>query len=60
MKGARQMKATAVRLPDELMNWLREQAAENKRSLSGEVHHRIERTRQQDLALHSTTDELRP
>lgn len=60
MKGARQMKATAVRLPDEVMIWLRQQAAENKRSLAGEIHHRIERTRQQDLAQHPATDELRP
>lgn len=45
MKGARQMQAANVRLPDELMRWLRHRAVDNKRSLTGEIHHRLEQSR---------------
>lgn len=41
---------TNVRLPKDLKEWLVQQAAENHRSLTAEVCHRLEEARQRQLA----------
>lgn len=49
MKGARNMQAAAVRLPEDLMQWLKHQAVDNHRSLAGEVNFRLEESRREQL-----------
>lgn len=38
---------TGVRIPDDLRDWLRQQAAENSRSLNQEIIHRLKHSRLQ-------------
>lgn len=38
-----------VRLREETKEWLKDQAKKNFRSISGEIQHRLERTRVQDM-----------
>lgn len=41
---------TNVRLPKDLKEWLFQEAASNRRSLTAEVSHRLEDSRQRQLA----------
>lgn len=45
MKDARKVPPIQVRLPDDLKTWLKHQAVDNRRSLNGELHHRLEQSR---------------
>ncbi|MEH3087687.1 MAG: Arc family DNA-binding protein [Xylophilus ampelinus] len=39
-----------MRLPEELKNWLKHQAVDNRRSLNNELLHRLEQSRSQQQA----------
>ena len=49
MKAAQQA-PTPIRLKDELKVWLRHQAVDNRRSLSGEIAFRLEQSRRDQEA----------
>lgn len=40
---------TAIRFPDELKAWLKQQAEANRRTMASEVIYRLEREREQEL-----------
>lgn len=42
MKDARKSPAVMLRLPVELVQWFKHQAIDNRRSLNGELLHRLE------------------
>jgi plasmid stability protein len=42
MDGTPKIKPTLVRLPDELKEWLKQRAAENFRSMNGEIVARLQ------------------
>lgn len=42
-----QPKPTPIRMPEPLKTWLRHQAVDNRRSLSGEIVYRLEQSRQE-------------
>lgn len=44
MKDARKAPAVMLRLPQELKDWLKHQAIDNRRTLNGEVLHRLEQS----------------
>lgn len=44
MKGARQVKATSVRIPDELRACLKHAAIDNRRSFNDELVYRLEQS----------------
>lgn len=46
----KQQMPTGVRLPDDLREWLRQQAEANTRSLSQEIVYRLKRSREQETA----------
>lgn len=50
MKGAGLLKPSPVRLPQELKDWLKHQAIDNRRSFNGEVVARLEDSRERQLA----------
>jgi len=50
VKKVRVAASTALRLPEDLMQWLKHQAVDNKRSLNGELHHRLEQSRAAQMA----------
>lgn len=41
-----------IRLPENLKNWLQDQAAINDRTLVGEIRRRLEKSRAEDLKKH--------
>ncbi|QEY62543.1 Arc family DNA-binding protein [Metapseudomonas lalkuanensis] len=43
-----QKKAIGVRMPEDLKEWLSEQAEKNSRSVSGEIVHRLRQSREQE------------
>ncbi|MBI2306119.1 MAG: Arc family DNA-binding protein [Rhodocyclales bacterium] len=43
-------KPLGVRLPDDLKQWLKHQAVDNRRSLNAEIVMRLEESRRQDTA----------
>lgn len=45
MKVGRDSPAMMVRVPEGLKQWLKHQAVDNRRSLNGEVLHRLEQSR---------------
>ena len=45
-----EMPVAAVRMPEELLQWFRHQAVENRRSLSAELAHRLDESRRQQEA----------
>nr|DAG88320.1 MAG TPA: hypothetical protein [Herelleviridae sp.] len=45
---AHQVQAYPLRLPPALRDWLSEKAAENMRSLNGEIAHRLEESRKKE------------
>lgn len=45
MQGAREMKPLGVRIPDELRQWLKHQAVDNRRSLNAEILVRLDESR---------------
>lgn len=47
MDVGRDSPAVMVRMPDALKRWLKHQAVDNRRSLNGEVLHRLEQSRQE-------------
>lgn len=38
-----------IRLPVHLRDWLKHKAIDNRRSLNGEIEHRLEQSRQQEV-----------
>lgn len=52
MQGAREIKPLGVRIPDDLRQWLKHRAVDNRRSLNAEIVVRLEesRRRQDDAA----------
>ena len=48
MKGISTLAPSPVRLPQELKDWLKHQAIDNRRSFNSEVVARLERSRQLD------------
>lgn len=50
MKGARAIPTFAIRLPEELKDWLKQRAENNRRSLSAEMIVILEDRRNLDLA----------
>lgn len=48
MKGARQVKATSVRIPDELRVSLKHAAIDNRRSFNDELVYRLEQSMRQE------------
>lgn len=56
MKDARKAPGVMVRLPEDLKKWIQHQAVDNRRSTSGEILHRLEQSRTQQLkeAQHAT------
>lgn len=48
VKRARQKPNVAIRLPDDLQQYLQHQASEGYRTLTGEITMRLERTRELD------------
>lgn len=50
MKGNSQLVPSPVRLPQELKDWLRHRAIDNRRSMNSEVTIRLEESRQRELA----------
>jgi hypothetical protein len=49
MKDAGKIAPMAVRMPDQLARWLRHQAIDNRRSLNGELVHRLEESQRQQM-----------
>lgn len=45
-----QLPPTPIRIPSNLKGWLKDEAAANQRSLNGEVIHRLEQSRTQQLS----------
>lgn len=45
MKDARKAPAVMLRLPQELKDWLKHKAIDNRRTLNSEVLHRLEKSR---------------
>lgn len=45
MNDQRKMASTQLRIPEHLMHWLKHQAVDNRRSLNGELHYRLEQSR---------------
>lgn len=45
MQGEKQLKPLGVRIPDELKQWLKHQAVDNRRSLNAEILIRLEASR---------------
>lgn len=45
MKDARKAPAVMLRLPQELKDWLKHKAIDNRRTLNGELLHRLEQSR---------------
>ncbi|MBJ2155300.1 Arc family DNA-binding protein [Variovorax sp. IB41] len=45
MRGNSKLAPSPVRLPQDLKNWLKHQAIDNKRSMNGEVVARLEESR---------------
>lgn len=45
MKDARNAPAVMLRLPQELKDWLKHKAIDNRRTLNGELLHRLEQSR---------------
>lgn len=52
-KQEKPVQTAAMRLPSDLMQWLKHQAVDNKRSLNGEVHHRLQQSREKQEAQHA-------
>lgn len=50
MKDARKAPAVMLRLPQEMKDWLKHQAIDNRRTLNSEVLHRLELSRKQQEA----------
>lgn len=48
MKGTGLLAPSPIRLPQELKDWLKHQAIDNRRSFNSEVVHRLEASRQAD------------
>jgi hypothetical protein len=48
MEKSKPIKPTLVRLPDELKEWLKKRAAENFRSVNGEIVARLEESRKRE------------
>lgn len=46
MKDVGKLPPLAIRMPEDLKRWLREQAVVNRRSLNGELLYRLEQSRQ--------------
>lgn len=49
-KTSSQQAPTPIRIPSGLKGWLKDEAAANQRSLNGEVIHRLEQSRTQQLS----------
>jgi len=49
-KTTSQQAPTPIRIPSSLKGWLKDEAASNQRSLNGEVIHRLEQSRTQQLS----------
>lgn len=47
MKGMNQVAPSPIRLPQELKDWLKHRAIDNRRSFNSEVLHRLEQSRAQ-------------
>ncbi len=47
MSKAEPIKQTPIRIPDDLRIWLKHQSIDNRRSLTAEIVHRLDRSRQQ-------------
>lgn len=52
MQGNRTLAPTPVRIPEELKQWLKCKAAENYRSLNGEIIARLEQSRKAEEVQH--------
>lgn len=45
MEGAREMPLIHVRVPEELRDWIKQEAVQNRRSMNGEMVARLEESR---------------